>query len=138
MSWDIGYYQEPSGRVPGGEFLDGLPTKIRAKFIAVLDAVAAAPPPQFSGGGYWEAMHGVLTGFHEVRADEGRRAHHRLFCLLENASAAELERRGLNGPVIVVLAGMTKPARTTFELRDYERVLDIGNEYRSTLPRRLV
>lgn len=138
MSWDIGYYQDLSGGVPGGEFLDELPVKIRAKFTAVLDAVAAAPPPQFSGGGYWQAMHGVLTGFHEVRIDEGRRAHHRLFCLLENGSAAELQRRGLNGPVLVVLTGMTKPFRTTFELRDYQRVLDIGNEYRSALPRWLI
>lgn len=27
--------------------------------LAVLKAVADAPPPQFSGGGKWEAMHGA-------------------------------------------------------------------------------
>jgi hypothetical protein len=33
---------------------------------AVLTAVAAAPPHRFSGGGYWEAMHGEMTGYCEV------------------------------------------------------------------------
>jgi hypothetical protein len=30
-------------------------------------AVAAAPPPQFSRGGKWEAMHGDMTGYCEIR-----------------------------------------------------------------------
>jgi hypothetical protein len=34
---------------------------------AVLEAVAAAPPPSFSGGGKWEAMHEDMAGFYEVR-----------------------------------------------------------------------
>jgi len=27
-----------------------------------------APPPRFSGGGKWEAMHGDMAGYYEVRA----------------------------------------------------------------------
>ena len=30
---------------------------------AVLIAVAGAPPKKFAGGGYWEAMHGDMTGW---------------------------------------------------------------------------
>jgi hypothetical protein len=51
------YYKAADGSVPALEFLDACPGKIDAEFTAVLDAVAAAPPPQFSGGGKWEAMH---------------------------------------------------------------------------------
>ncbi|HEX7672430.1 MAG TPA: hypothetical protein VF395_22705 [Polyangiaceae bacterium] len=59
--------------IPAQEFLDALPTAIAAKIIAVLDAVAGAPPPSFSGGGKWEAMHGEMSGIYEVRADGARR-----------------------------------------------------------------
>lgn len=43
------------------------PPALRAKFTAVLTAVAAAPPYRFAGGGYWEAMHGEMSGWFEVR-----------------------------------------------------------------------
>ena len=48
--------------VPALEFLDGCPGTIDAQFTAVLDAVVAAPPPRFCGGGKWEAMHGSMGG----------------------------------------------------------------------------
>jgi hypothetical protein len=41
----------------------------------VLDAVAAAPPPAFSGGGKWEAMRGKMAGYYEVRAIGPGREH---------------------------------------------------------------
>ena len=44
----------PDGTVPAPEFLDDCPGTIDAQFTAVLDAVAAAPPPRFSGEGKWE------------------------------------------------------------------------------------
>jgi hypothetical protein len=65
--WSIVYYAAPDRALPALEFLDACPGKIDAEFTAVLDAVAAAPPPQFSGGGKWEAMHGAMTGWHEIR-----------------------------------------------------------------------
>ena len=43
--------------MPGRAFLDNCPPSIRAKLIAIIKAVADAPPPMFSGGGKWEAMH---------------------------------------------------------------------------------
>ena len=60
--WAVIYYMAPDGSVPALKFLDGCPGKIDAEFTAVLDAVAAAPPPRFSGGGKWEAMHGSMNG----------------------------------------------------------------------------
>lgn len=43
-------------------------------FNAVLEAVRAAPPPAFSGGGKREAMHGTMAGYYEIRVTgPGRR-----------------------------------------------------------------
>jgi hypothetical protein len=79
--WAVVYYQAPDATVPALEFLDGCPGKIDAEFTAVLDAVAAAPPPRFSGGSKWEAMHGVMRGWHEIRLTGPGREQFRLFCL---------------------------------------------------------
>ncbi len=98
MAWRIEYYEQHDGSVPAAKFLDGCPAKIDAQFNAVLDAVAAAPPPQFSGGGKWEAMHGSMGGYYEIRLTGPGREQFRLFCLLENAAPAELRRRGLKAP----------------------------------------
>jgi hypothetical protein len=37
--------------------------------LAVLNAVAEAPPPRFSGGGMWEAMHGEMAGFYDANKE---------------------------------------------------------------------
>ena len=105
--------------------------------LAVLDAVAAAPPPAYSGGGKWEAMHGDMGGYYEVRATGPGREQFRLFCILENGTAEELERRGLAGPAIAVLTGMRKPNRTVFSAGDYRAVKSIGDDHRSNFPRRI-
>lgn len=99
--------------------------------VAVLKSVADAPPNAFAGGGYWEAMHGAMAGYYEVRVDGRDRRHFRLFCILEREGA----RLGLGGPSIVVLTGMEKSFRTTFTERDYARVRQLGQEYRSREPR---
>jgi hypothetical protein len=85
--WLIHFFQrhdddDPARSTPAIDFLDALPDKVAAEFQAVLEAVATAPPPSFSGGGKWEAMHGDMAGNYEVRV-HGDRANHRLFCLLE-------------------------------------------------------
>jgi hypothetical protein len=49
---------------PAETFLDSCPTKVEATILAVLEAVRRAPPPQFSGGGKWEAMHGAMGGYY--------------------------------------------------------------------------
>ncbi len=113
--WDIVYYQTEDDVVPADDFLDGCPTKVSAQFAAVLDDVAEAPPPRYSGGGRWEAMHGSMGGYHEVRAQGPNREQFRLFCILENGTPEELtRRRSLSRPTIAVITGMRKPWMTPF------------------------
>jgi hypothetical protein len=134
--WDIIYFEKADGSCPALNFLDGCPPKVEAMLTAVLDAVAAAPPPQFSGGGKWEAMHGDMGGYYEVRTDGPSREHFRLFCVLENGTDAELVECGLNGPTIAVITGMRKSFRTTFGSTDYAEVRRLGDEHKSNIPRR--
>jgi len=63
--------------VPALEFLDDCPSTLDAQFTAVLDAVAAAPPPWFSGGGKWEAMQGTMDRVLQARLPGGARARPR-------------------------------------------------------------
>jgi hypothetical protein len=97
----------------------------------VLKAVADAPPPAFSGGGLWEAMHGDMGGFYEVRVDGPGRRHYRLFCLLEHDNG-EL---GLGGPSVIIITGKDKAFRTVLSKRDYQEVRRLGEEYRRRKPR---
>jgi hypothetical protein len=98
--------------------------------LAVVKAVADAPPPMFSGGGYWEAMHDEMSGYYEVRVDYDRN-HYRLFCVLERNGA----QVGLDGPSLVLVTGMVKAFRTVFSDDDYRRVRALGDEYRARVPR---
>lgn len=137
MSWDVLYYKASDESVPAIDFLQGCPTKVAANLLAVLDAVAEAPPPQYSGGGKWEAMHGAMGGYFEVRASGPGREQFRLFCVLENADPTELRRRGLTSPAIIVLTGLRKPWRTKFSERDYRAVRVLGDDHQSNVPRRI-
>lgn len=137
MEWGIVYYAAEDGKVPAEEFLDACPPKIDARFSAVLEAVRAAPPPKFSGGGYWEAMHGSMGGYYEIRLTGPGRRQYRLFCTLDNGSAEELRERGFDQPQIAVLTGMTKASGTKFSDRDYAKVRELGKEYLRQLPRRI-
>lgn len=71
---DVVFFQrhpedDPRRPAPGYAQLRSWPSSVRSQAMAVLAAVAAAPPKRFSGGGYWEAMHGEMTGWHEIRID---------------------------------------------------------------------
>ena len=138
VPWDILYYKLAEGSIPAEDFLDAIPTKVEARLLATLDAVAAAPPPQFSGGGMWEAMHGTMGGWYEIRCTGPGREQFRLFCVLENGTPAQLAQRGLAGPAIVVITGMRKAHRTVFSDRDYKRVRDMGDDYNAQAPRPVV
>jgi len=125
--WRIHFFQrhvddDPDRAVPSIDFLDGLPTKVAAEIHAVLDAVAEAPPPSFSGGGKWEAMHDDMAGFFEVRV-QGGGMNHRLFCVLER------DAEDLGGSSIVCLGGLSKPPRTAAKPRDYRAVRRYGAEF---------
>jgi hypothetical protein len=134
--WRIHFFRRHAGddssqAVPGRAFLLDCPDKVRMTMLAVLRAVADAPPPQFSGGGKWKAMHGSMAGYHEVTVNGPNRHHYRLFCLLERDGGA----LGLGGPSLVVLAGLDKPFMTTLSDNDYAKVRVLGDEYRARNPR---
>jgi Txe/YoeB family toxin of Txe-Axe toxin-antitoxin module len=106
---------------PALDFLDSVPAKVAAEIHALLDAVAE-PPPAFSGGGKWEAMHGDMAGLYEIRV-RGDGKNHRLFCLLDRGE-------DLGGPSIVCIGGLAKPPRQAADPRDYRRVKQYADEFR--------
>ena len=122
---------DPSERIPGREFLRSCPPTVRARIVATLVAVAAAPPKRFAGGGYWEAMHGEMAGWFEVRIDGPNRRHHRLFCIIDHDAIDEPR------PLLVVIDGLAKPFRTVVSDAAYARVRALGDEYRARNPRSL-
>jgi hypothetical protein len=109
----------------------------RSTLTAALDDVALGPPVQYRGGGYWEAMHGAMTGWFEVRGTGPGREQFRLFCLLENVDEAEMAARGLDRPAIAVITGLRKPFRTTFTDADYAAVRNLGDDHKAQRPRRI-
>ena len=126
--WRIHFFRrhrddDPARSVPTIEFLDALAVAARAEVIAVLEAVAAAPPPAFSGGGKWEAMHGDMAGFYEIRVRGSDRRNHRLFCVLERDAA------DLGGPSIVCIGGLSKPLQEPAKARDYRRAIALRAEF---------
>lgn len=134
--WKVAYFRrraehDPDQAVPAKDYLwTECPTSVAAFFAAVVVEVAKAPPPKFAGGGYWEAMHGDLAGFHEVRK-KYRGMHYRLFCRLDTQSLG-------TPPLMTLLCGMTKPDGTVFSDDDYASVVALGNEYLGSNPRSVV
>ncbi len=125
--WRIQFFQrhvrdDASRSVPALEFIEGLPDKVSAEIHAVLDAVAAAPPPTFSGGGKWQAMHDEMAGFYEIRVQGGGK-NHRLFCFLER------DADDLGGSSIICIAGLSKPPRSAASRSDYQRIRKLGAEF---------
>ncbi|HEX6393443.1 MAG TPA: hypothetical protein VFZ97_08375 [Acidimicrobiales bacterium] len=126
--WQIHFFRrhqddDPSTTsTPAVDFLDKVPDKVAAEIQAVLEAVADAPPPSFAGGGKWEAMHDDMAGFYEVRV-QGAGANHRLFCLLERNAD------DLGGPSIVCLGGLSKPARSAADPREYRKIKQYAAEF---------
>lgn len=134
MAWGIVYYKTAGDEVPAEDFLEGLPSKVTARFDVVLDAVRNAPPPRFSGGGFWEAMHGTMNGYYEIRITGPSRMQHRLFCILDNADRKGLKERGFSKPQIAVITGMSKKSGEKFTDAEYKRkVRKLGDDY----PRRV-
>lgn len=120
---------DPGETIPGREFLRNVcPATVRAKFDAVLVAVAAAPK-KFAGGGKWESMKGSMTGWFEVRVDGPQRHHYRLYCRLDY-DAADVSR-----PLLVVITGLHKPFKTELSDADYKGVRHLGDEYLGRNPR---
>jgi hypothetical protein len=131
---DIALYKGeslPRGLTTARDYLNNCPESVRAKFRNILIEVAKAPPKKFSGGGYWQAMHGNLKGWYEVRALGPSRTHHRLFCILDYSAMGSAK------PLLVVITGLSKANGVKFSKSDYAKVLKAGNQYLSSNPRQI-
>jgi len=133
---EIAYFErhkddDPDCHMPARDFLSNeCPPNVRIKLQNILIAVAKAPPKKFAGGGAWEAMSGDMNGWFEVRVDgPPSRTHFRLFCLIDYDAIGESE------PLLVVVTGMKKRFRTTFNSSDYAKVRILGDEYLKRNPR---
>lgn len=125
--WRIHFFQrhpddDVDESVPTVEFLDSIPPKVAAEIHAVLQAVAEAPPPAFSGGGKWEVMHDDMAGFYEVRVQGGGK-NHRLLCVLER------DADDLGGASIICIGGLSKPRRSAAKARDYKLLKKYRQEF---------
>lgn len=133
--WGIEFFRRVDDhaqpQVPGRSFLNDCPIEVRAELLATLTAVRDAPPPAFSGGLRWQAMHGTMNGWYEARTKRGRTLY-RLFCLLDRNGP------GLPGPSIIIVTGGAKPNETAFSDRFYASVRRLGDEYRASNPRSIV
>ena len=140
--YDVVYFRrhaddDPTQAIPARDFIRSCPVSVQAKVAAVLVAVATAPPHRFVGGGYWEAMHGDMAGWVEVRLDGPKpgggkgRHHYRLFCLLDS------EAKDAGKPLLAVITGLSKPLGTRLSVRDYAQVRALGQEYLARNPRSL-
>jgi hypothetical protein len=137
LAWDIKVFQrhrddDPHESCPAEAFLLDCPLSVREDLIAIVEAVAAAPPPRFTGGGMWEAMHGSMRGFYEARTRGPDRRLYRLFCILER------DAPGLGGPSVAVIGGLSKPVGNAFSEVDYDLIRRLGDEYRRRTPRSVV
>ena len=134
--WCVHFFQrhkadDPAETIPAREFLFRCPTPVQAKLVAIIKAVADAPPPAFSGGGKWEAKHGDLNGFYEARADGANREHNTLFCMRDRHGADV----GVGGPSLVLITGASKPFKTALSKNDYKKIRALGDEFLSRNPR---
>jgi phage-related protein len=83
---------------------------VRIRFFAVLDAVCDQWP-SFTGGGYWEAMHGSMSGFYEIRIRH-KSLHYRFFC-----KASE--------NLLLVICCLRKRVGERFSPKEYESIREV-------------
>lgn len=137
--WSVRYFKrhrsdDAAKRVPAQEFIESCPPGVKATIFAVLKAVAEAPPPQFSGGGMWQVMHGSMKSYYEVRVMGPGRKLYRVFCILERST----EGLGLDNHSVIVIDGMSKPNETAFSEADYAAIRRLGDEFRARKSRSVV
>lgn len=134
QQWEVRFFKrhpddDPNESRPGKDFIMACPRKVGQKLFTIIDAVVKGPPPRFSGGGMWEAMHGEMAGYYEARTRGPENRLYRLFCFLEH------ERPGLAHPSLIILGGMWKANNTAFTDAEYASIRRLGEEYRARSPR---
>lgn len=88
---------------------------------------------KYSGGGLWEATHGVLAGRYEVRQNFGR-THYRLFCLLDY-DAKDDHGKALDKPLLMIIDGRQKQRGQKLSAAEYQAIKMLGDEYLAHNPR---
>ena len=131
-AWDPQFFKRTDPKadpaVPARAWLGAVPDAVEAEIMATIDAVAQGPPPQFRGGLRYQAMHGDMTGWFEVRTKHRKRLY-RLFCLQDRKAP------GLPRPALVLVTGGDKPNVSAFAEAFYRKVRALGEEYLSSNPR---
>ena len=89
----------------------------RAKFSAIVTAVCNAPTGSFSGGGYWQALHGELRGLFEIRFQGKSPWLYRFFCAVNSREAC-----------LYIFAGARKKKGEKLTTRTYAEVLSLAEE----------
>jgi hypothetical protein len=131
-AWDPQFFMRTDPKadpaVPALAWLEAVPDAVEAEIMATIDAVAEGPPPQFRGGLRYQAMHGDMTGWFEVRTKHRKRLY-RLFCLQDRKAP------GLPRPALVLITGGDKANESAFSRAFYTKVRALGEEYLSSNPR---
>jgi hypothetical protein len=87
--------------------------------------------------GKWEAMHGTMGGWYEIRlTGPGRPTAPAVLSTGERHQRRTGQAR-VSPAAIAVITGMRKPWRTVFSQRDYQRVRELGREHQQNYPRRI-
>lgn len=96
-------------------YLDRHPAAL-IRFVNITEALSREGI-SFRGGGYWEAMHGEMSGFFEIRFRIGG-IHNRFFCRFI---------RGEN-QLILVIAAAGKASGTLLQPSFYKRVRELDQK----------
>jgi hypothetical protein len=125
------FYLHSDRTVPAIDFLNRCPVADRIE--AIVEAVRSFPPPSFPPSQMWHVMSDEMKGFYEIRV-RYRQTLHRLFCILDANGA----KYGLDGPVLVLISGGTKPIGRAMPTDVYTDAIEYRDRYKSTTPRPVV
>jgi len=122
---------DPSEATPGYAALESWPEPVQNFIKRTIEAVAQAPPKSFRGSGQWKVMKDEMSGFCEAR-DKQKKYLYRLFCIIDT------EILNSTRPVIAIIDGRVKEIETVIALREYRKIIALGDEYRSRNPRSIM
>jgi hypothetical protein len=135
--WQPALYETAQGRQPAWEFLSSkkMPNEVRKELLVTIGAVLQVGPPRFpTSTQRWQLMHKPaskkdvdLSGICEAR-DKHSNMLYRLFCVIDRDAPAH----GLALPSLVLLGGITKPARTEAPQSEYRRIDRYRKDYGAT------
>lgn len=125
--WAVAMYLTADDDVPSARFLLSCPGSVHQMLLAIIVAVQQAPPPSFPPSNMWHVMHDEMRGFHEAR-DEHDGNLYRLFCVLDRHAPDH----GLDAPVVALISGGVKRARTKMDAGIYKQALAYRKDYLAT------